>query len=164
LHASGGRGQLESSGEYGDFNLQLQGRVDADGINSGIFFRSIPHDFQNGYECQIQNSYNDKDNDPTKPADFGTGGIYRRVPARRVLSKDHEWFNLTLAATGPHIAAWVNGYQVTDWTDTRPPDENPRKGLRTKPGTIILQAHDATTNVRFKNLKIAELPKPKRGE
>jgi hypothetical protein len=157
LHATGGRGQLESNGEYGDFLLQLQCRVDADGINSGIFFRSIPHDFQNGYECQIQNSY--KDNDPTKPADFGTGGIYRRVPARRVLSKDHEWFYLTLAATGPHMAAWVNGYQVTDWTDTRPPDENPRKGLRTNPGTIILQAHDATTNVRFKSLKIAELPK-----
>jgi hypothetical protein len=146
---------LESNGQYGDFLLQLQCRVDADGINSGVFFRSIPHDFQNGYECQIQNSY--KDNDPTKPADFGTGGIYRRSPARRVLSKDHKWFYLTLAATGPHIAAWVNGYQVTDWTDTRPPDENPRKGLRTKPGTIILQAHDATTNVRFKNLKIAEL-------
>jgi hypothetical protein len=157
LRVTGGRGQLESNDEYGDFVMQLQCRVDGDGLNSGVFFRSIPHDFWNGYECQINNKI--KDNDPTKPADFGTGAIYRRVPARRVVSKDHEWFNMTLAATGPNIAAWVNGYQVTDWTDKRPPHENPRSGLRTRPGTIILQAHDATTNLRFKNLRIAELPK-----
>lgn len=156
LHVTNGRGQLESNDVYGDLMMQLQCRVDGDGLNSGVFFRSIPHDFQNGYECQINNAI--KDNDPTKPADFGTGAIYRRIAARRVVSKDHEWFNLTLSATGPNMAVWVNGYQVTDWTDKRPPHENPRNGLRTKPGTIILQAHDPTTNLRFKALRIAELP------
>jgi hypothetical protein len=156
LHVTGGRGQLESNDLYGDFMLQLQCRVEGDGLNSGVFFRSIPHDFQNGYECQINNRV--KDNDPTKPSDFGTGAIYRRIAARRVVSKDHEWFDLTLAATGPDIAVWVDGYQVTGWTDKRPPDDNPRSGLRTAPGSIILQAHDPTTNFRFKNLRIAELP------
>ena len=52
----------------------------------------------------------------------------------------------------------VNGYQVTDWTDHRPPHDNPRSGLRLEPGTISLQAHDPTTNLRFRNLRIAELP------
>ena len=65
---------------------------------------------------------------------------------------------MTLVPTGPHVAVWVNGYQVTDWTDDRPEHENPRNGLRTKPGTIALQGHDPTTNLRFRNLKIAELP------
>jgi hypothetical protein len=156
LQVSGGRGQLESDNLYGDFVLQLQCLVDGEGLNSGVFFRSIPHDFQNGYECQINNRV--KENDPAKPADFGTGAIYRRIAARRVVPKDHEWFNLTLAATGPDIAVWVDGYQVTNWTDKRPPDDNPRSGLRTAPGSIILQAHDPTTNFRFKNLRIAELP------
>ena len=55
-------------------------------------------------------------------------------------------------------ATLVNGYQVTDWTDDRKPDPNPRRGLRTEPGTISLQAHDPTTNIRFRNLRIAELP------
>ena len=80
------------------------------------------------------------------------------APARRVVSKDHEWFTMTLVPTGPHVSVWVNGYQTTDWTDTRPEHENPRNGLRTKPGTIALQGHDPTTNLRFRNLRISELP------
>jgi hypothetical protein len=156
LHVTGGPGELETNDSYGDFVLQLDCFVAGDALNSGVFFRSIPGEFANGYESQIHNAV--KDNDPTKPVDAGTGAIYRRTTARRVVSKDHEWFTKTIIATGPHIAVWVNGYQVTDWTDDRPSDPNPRKGLRTEPGTISLQAHDPTTNLRFRNLRIAELP------
>jgi hypothetical protein len=156
LHVTNGRGILETTASYGDFVMQLDAYVDGDGLNSGIFFRSIPREYANGYESQIHNRF--KEDDPTKPTDFGTGAIYRRVPARRIVSKDREWFTKTLVATGPHIAVWVNGYQATDWTDTRPPSENPREGLRTKPGTISIQGHDPTTNLRFRRLRIAELP------
>jgi hypothetical protein len=156
LQVTGGPGELETIDSYGDFVLQLDCFVDGDALNSGVFFRSIPGEFANGYESQINNAI--KDDDPTQPVDAGTGAIYRRTVARRVVSKDHEWFTKTIVATGPHIAVWVNGYQVTDWTDDRPPDPNPRKGLCTEPGTISLQAHDPTTNYRFRNLRIAELP------
>jgi hypothetical protein len=156
LQVTGGPGELETEAVYGDFVLQLDCFVDGDALNSGVFFRSIPGEFANGYESQIHNAV--KDNDPAKPVDAGTGAIYRRTQARRVVSKDHEWFTKTIVATGPHIATWVNGYQVTDWTDDRAPDPNPRKGLRTDPGTISLQAHDPTTNFRFRNLRIVELP------
>ena len=98
-------------------------------LNSGIFFRCIPGEFTNGYESQIHNGFNDGDR--SKPKDFGTGGIYRRIAARRVVPNDKEWFHKTIVADGPHIAVWVNGYQVTDWTDDRKPDKNPRNGLRT---------------------------------
>ena len=137
--------------------MQLDCLVDGDGLNSGIFFRSIPRDFANGYESQIHNGV--KDGDPTKPVDVGTGAIYRRTTARRVVSKDHEWFTKTIVATGPHIAVWVNGYQVTDWTDDRPPTTTPAKASALEPGTIAIQGHDPTTNLRFRNLRIAELPK-----
>jgi hypothetical protein len=110
----------------------------------------------NGYECQIHNGY--KDGDRTQPVDCGTGGIFRRQDARRVVADDREWFHLTLAADGPHMAAWVNGYQVSDWTDDRPPHDNPRNGLRLKPGTIMIQGHDPTTDLNFRNLQIAEIP------
>jgi hypothetical protein len=156
LHVTNGRGILETEASYGDFIMQLDAYVDGDGLNSGIFFRSIPREYAQGYESQIHNGV--KEGDPTKPSDFGAGGIYRRVPARRVVSKDREWFTKTIVATGPHIAVWVNGYHVTDWTDQRPPSENPREGLRTKPGTISIQGHDPTTNLRFRRLRIAELP------
>jgi hypothetical protein len=74
------------------------------------------------------------------------------------MADDFDWFTKTIVATGPHFAVWVNGYQVTDWTDERKPDENPRKGLRLKAGTLQLQGHDPTTDLRFRNLRAAETP------
>jgi hypothetical protein len=53
----------------------------------------------------------------------------------------------------------VNGYQVTDWTDTRPENENPRNGLRVGPGHLSIQGHDPTTDLSFRNLRVAELKK-----
>ena len=157
LNVKNGRGQLETTGEYGDFVLQLDCFSNGKHLNSGIFFRCIPGDTMMGYECQIQNGF--EGDDRTKPIDCGTGGIFRRQNARRVVSDDFTWFSKTLIAEGPHVAAWVNGIQVTDWTDKRPPHENPRKGLRTTPGTIMIQGHDPTTDLSFRNLKIAKMRK-----
>jgi len=157
LNVKDGRGQLETTGKYGDFVMQLDCFANGKQLNSGVFFRCIPGETMNGYECQIHNGY--KDNDRTKPVDCGTGGFYRRQNARAVVADDFQWFTMTLAADGPHMAAWVNGYPVSDWTDTRGPHENPRQGLRTKAGTIMLQGHDPTTDLSFRKLRIAETPK-----
>jgi hypothetical protein len=155
LNVQDGRGQLETDGSYGDFVLQLQCRTEAPRLNSGIFFRCIPRDEMMGYECQIHNGF--LDGDRRKPEDCGTGGIFRRQDARYVVADDLEWFYLTLVADGPHMAAWVDGCQVSDWTDDREPHENPRKGLRLEPGTIMIQGHDPTTNLSFRGLSLAEM-------
>ncbi|MGQ9576830.1 MAG: 3-keto-disaccharide hydrolase [Thermoguttaceae bacterium] len=156
LHVQGGKGQLETQRQWADFTLQLEVYVNGERLNSGVFFRSIPGQVWNGYESQIHNGY--KDQDRTKPADCGTGGIFRRQNARQVVANDREWFSKTIHADGNHMAVWVNGYQVSDWTDHRPPADNPRQGLRLKAGTIILQGHDPATDLFFRNLRIAELP------
>lgn len=156
LNVKDGRGALESAGSYGDFVLQFECISHAKHLNSGIFFRSIPGEVNNGYESQIHNGF--KDGDRSKPLDFGTGGIYRRIPARLVAADDLAWFYDTVIADGDHISGWVNGYQVTDWTDERKPDKNPRNGLRTEPGTLQIQGHDPTTNLSFRNLQISETP------
>ena len=156
LNVKNGPGQLESEGKFGDFVLQLEVFSNGKHLNSGIFFRSIPGEFWNGYESQIQNGY--KDGDRTQPLDFGTGAIYRRQKARKVVSNDFEWFSKTILAAGDHVAVWVNGYPVTDWTDTRAPNANPRQGLRREAGTLIIQGHDPTTDLSFRNLKAVELP------
>ena len=75
------------------------------------------------------------------------------------MANDFEWFTKTLVVSGDHMAVWVNGYQVTDWTDTRPPHDNPRNGLRTAKGTLIIQGHDPTTDLSFRNIRIAEMAK-----
>jgi len=93
-----------------------------------------------------------------KPIDFGTGGIYGRVPARKVVSNDREWFTMTVLAVGNYMSVWVNGYQVSQFRDTRPPSENARRGCKTTPGAISIQGHDPTTDLSFRNIRIVELP------
>ena len=156
LNIKDGKGQIETERQYGDFTLQLDVFVNGKALNSGIFYRCIPGDIMNGYESQIQNGF--KDGDRSKPQDCGTGGIFRRQNARRVVANDFEWFTKTIHADDKHVAVWVNGYQVSDWTDNRKPNENPRRGLRLEPGTITIQGHDPTTDLSFRNLRISEIP------
>jgi hypothetical protein len=149
------RGALESEKQFGDFILQMEAISHAPSLNSGLFFRCVPGEFVNGYESQIHNGI--KNGDRTQPVDHGTGGIQWRVNARIVVPNDKEWFYKTIVADGPHISVWVNGYQVTDLTDDRKPDKNPRKGLRTEAGTLQLQGHDKTTDLSFRNIRAREL-------
>jgi hypothetical protein len=157
LSLKNGPGDLVTEKQFDNFVLQLECKTLGKALNSGVFFRCIPGQYQNGYEAQIHNGF--KENDRTKPVDFGTGAIYRRVPARKVVSNDNEWFTMTVVADGKHIATWVNGYQTVDWTDDRKENENPRQGFRAAKGPISLQGHDPTTDILFRNIRIAELPK-----
>lgn len=156
LNVKNGNGDLQSEGQFGDFVFQLEIISNGKHLNSGVFFRALPGQFWSGYEAQIRNQW--QGDDRTKPVDYGTGGIYNRQPARRVVSTDHEWFTMTILAHGPHLATWVDGLQVTDFTDTRPPTQSARQGYRAQPGVLSLQGHDPTTDLSFRNLRIAELP------
>jgi len=157
INVKNGPGDLQTEKTFADFVFQGECISNGDHLNSGIFFRCLPNQYQQGYEMQIRNEW--KGDDRKQPVDFGTGAIYRRQPARKVVSTDREWFTMTLAAHGNHFATWVNGYQVTDWTDTRPENENPRNGLRVGPGHLSIQGHDPTTDLSFRNLRVAELKK-----
>uniref|UniRef100_A0A7C4QRJ7 DUF1080 domain-containing protein n=1 Tax=Schlesneria paludicola TaxID=360056 RepID=A0A7C4QRJ7_9PLAN len=159
IRVKGGRGFLETECTAGDFVLQFAAKTNGERLNSGVFFRAQPGTAEapsNGYEFQIHHGF--KDGDRQQPQDFGTGAIFRRVAARRVVAQDREWFTATLVADGPHFATWVDGIQVVDWTDTRPPDANPRQGLRLEPGHLSLQGHDPGTDLLFRGLRLADLP------
>ncbi len=156
LNVKNGNGDLQTEAAYGDFIFQLDIISNGQHLNSGVFFRAQAGQFWSGYESQIRNQW--QGDDRTKPVDFGTGGIYNRQPARRVISTDHEWFTKTIVAHGPHLAVWINGIQVSDFTDTRPAHASARQGYRAAPGVISLQGHDPTTDLSFRNLRLAELP------
>jgi len=160
ISATNGPGFLESDDAWSDFVLQFEAKTNGDGLNSGVFFRLVPGTEEapsNGYELQIENVF--ANDDRTQPKDnAGTGAIFRRTKVRWVVPNDHEWFTMTLIAHGPRIAAWVNGFQVTDWDDPRPADPNPRRGSKLESGPISLQGHDPTTDLLFRNLRIASYP------
>lgn len=156
LNVKDGNGDIQSTGSYGDFVMQLDIISNGTHLNSGIFFRAEPGQFWSGYESQIRNQW--QGTDRTKPVDFGTGGIYNGQRARRVVSTDREWFTKTIVAAGNHLAVWVNGIQVSDFTDKRPPNASARQGYRAKPGVISIQGHDPTTDLSFRKIRIQELP------
>ena len=153
MEAIGGPGALEYSERFGDVVIQAEVRSLNRHANGGIFFRCIPGDFMNGYEAQIHSA--SIGGDPSKPAEYATGGIDDRQNARRLVSRDFVPSVMTVIADGPRIATWVNGVQVTDWLDTRAKDPNPRRGLRVEPGTIQIQAHDAATDLEYRKVAVA---------
>jgi hypothetical protein len=184
INIKNGPGDLQTEGQWGDFILQIDCFSNGDRLNSGVFFRCIPDQYQQGYEAQIHNGFLEppgkeyilEEYDPKThkvvnkkkvvytAMDYGTGAIYRRQPARFQVAKDREWFTMTVIAHGNHMAVWVNGIEVTDWTDNRPTNDNARNGCKLEKGPISLQGHDPTTDLNFRNIRIAELPKgSKRG-
>jgi Domain of Unknown Function (DUF1080) len=181
LNVKDGPGDLQTVGKYQNFVLQLDCISLGKHLNSGIFFRCRENEYQNGYEAQIRNQFTAQptqdyvveEYDPkthellakkkikSTAVDYGTGAIYRRQPARKEMSKDNEWFAMTIVAHGNHLATWVNGVQVTDWNDNRPKSDNARNGCKLEAGHISIQGHDPTTNLSFRNLRIAEMPASK---
>jgi hypothetical protein len=182
LNVKDGPGDLQTTKLYDDFVLQLECISNGDRLNSGIFFRCIPGEYQQGYEAQIHNGWTDTpkktytidEYDPkthkrvnrkkiqSKAMDYGTGAIYRRMPARFGVAKDREWFTMSVVAHERHIATWINGIQVVDWMDNREDNENARNGYRGVAGAISIQGHDPTTDLSFRNIRIAELPRAKK--
>lgn len=161
IHVEKGPGQIETEPTYANFVLQMDIRTnpkdESHHPNSGVFFRGTPNTWWSGYESQIRNEFSE--GDPTKPVDFGTGAIYRNQATRRIVAKDGEFFTKTIAANGRDIVVWVNGYPVTAWRDEKPEGTSVRnKEAVLKAGTISLQAHDPTTNLDFRSIRIAEVP------
>ena len=168
LNIKNGPGDIQTEGQWADFALQLDILSSGEHLNSGVFFRATPGEFWRGYEVQIRNEWKGyegkKPRDPgnedrTKPVDYGTGGVYNRQPSRKVVSNDNEWYTMTIVAGGPHTAVWVNGYQTADYVDEQKDAPTPRKGRFLGKGCISLQGHDPTTNMSFRHIRLAELPK-----
>jgi hypothetical protein len=178
INLKDGPGDLQTEGQWADFVLQAECFSNGKHLNSGIFFRCLPGQYQQGYESQIHNGWLSEPSkeytvetfdietgkltksEKVKSAamDYGTGAIYRRIPARKAVAKDGEWFTMTVAARGRHIATFINGIQVVDWTDTRPVKDNARNGCKLEKGNISIQGHDPTTDLSFRNIRIADLP------
>ena len=123
----------------------------------GIIFRGEKGKYPSGYECQIRNGFREKD--PSQPVDSGTGGIVDHQAARKIIVEDAEFFYETIEAHGRHLAVWINGLQVTNFTDLNPEGlEVTQSRARVKAGILGLQVHGSTTNLDFRNLRIAEFP------
>ncbi len=151
----GGKGQLELLQPHANDCIQVEAKLRDDKTNSGVFYRCIPGDDMNGYESQLHHGFKE---DRRRPVDGGPGAIFRRQNARAVLTDADKNAFVTIIADGSFFATWAQGIQVTEWEDTRPLNENPRKGRRLEAGTIMFQGHDPESFVEFFGLSICPLP------
>ena len=57
------------------------------------------------------------------------------------------------------MATWVDGYQCTDYVDEQADAPSARKGRYLGKGCLSLQGHDPTTDLNYKSIRVADLPK-----
>lgn len=134
---------LRTEREYGDFVLELEYAISPRG-NSGIHFRSAleKNPSFTGYEMQI----NDDAGRP--PRKSGTGSLYDVVaPSKNASKPAGEWNQVRIECQGNRIQVTLNGQRVVDY-----------EGNRSRRGYIGLQNHDARSVVKFRNIRLTELP------
>lgn len=148
--AEGGMGLCWFAGR-GFTNFVLRGEFvqESPGADSGIFVRfPNPGDdpwvaVKQGHEMEIG------DPEPENPT-WRTGSIYPFKASTRANTKPAgQWNDFELVATGHNYSVRLNGEVVTTWTD---PDR------RSTAGYIGLQNYNDGKTVRFRNLRIKDLP------
>lgn len=134
-------------GDYADFHLRAEFRIN-EGGNSGIMFRcSFPNALL-GYEGQIS-SYSGEN----KKLASHAGAVFKDAklvsPVRTSLIRPDEWATIEVFAEGRKIRVSVNGGKVSaDYTD------NDNAHTR---GFIALQQHDPDTVVYFRKIEVKRL-------
>ncbi len=148
-------GILLTDGKYKDYEVYLEMNPDF-GCDSGLFLRSN----EKGEAYQVMLDYLPGGN---------MGGIYgeglkevRGAPAKDWEQhwKKGEWNSIRARIEGstPHIQVWMNGTQVTDWTDTA---NHAADGA--EEGMIAVQIHGGNRCKpglyhRFRNIAVKPLP------
>jgi hypothetical protein len=147
-------GILLTDKKYKDFEIYLEVNPDW-GCDSGLFLRSS----ERGEAYQVLLDYLEGG---------AIGGVYGeslkdlargRMPDWKKYWKKGEWNSLRARIEGsvPHITVWLNGEQITDWTDSA---NHAADGA--EDGMIALQVHGGKRWVeggfhRFRNIAVREL-------
>jgi len=149
---------LCSKKSYGDFELRLDARLQGQGDNAGVQFRSqrIPnHHEVSGFQCDIGRM---KD----KPI---WGWLYDESRRKKFLAeasdgeklkaalKTDGWNELVIRCVGPRIQIFVNGVPTVDYTET---DAN-----IARTGIFGLQIHGGPpAEASYRNIRLKELKAP----
>lgn len=141
--------------EFGDFELELEFKLDNDRLNSGVQIRSSSRpEYKNGrvhgYQVEI---------DPTSRG--WTGGIYdearrgwlypvKNKPEAQSAFRLGQWNKMRVVAQGNSIKTWINEIAVADLVD----DVSPK-------GFVALQVHSSNEvmpmEIRWRNIRIKTL-------
>ncbi len=144
-------------------NFELSAEVmTAPGANSGIYIHTKlqgPGWPAAGYEMQVINSNPPAEKMGGYIEHKMTGSIYAVRNTWVAPVKDNQWFNYRIRVVGKTIQSFINDKLVCEYAE-------PAQAWRAKDkpgrllgsGTFALQAHDPTSVVKFKDIKVKILP------
>lgn len=161
---TGEGGDIVSLQQYGDFELQLEWKVQPGG-NSGIIYRVDPKGtmtYRSGPEFQVLDDALHVDGRSRLTA---AGSVYGLYPAPAGIVKPAEqWNSVRIIVEGAHVEHWLNGVRIVEyelWSEdwvrrvrNSKFNEWPEYG-QTKRGLIALQDHG--DRVSYRNIRIREL-------
>ncbi len=139
---------------YSNFELRLEVRLQGEGNNAGIQFRStrVPNDHEvSGFQCDVGAAWDR----------MVWGGLYDESRRNKMLAegpvdsvskwvKQNDWNELRVLAEGNRIRIYLNGHQTIDYTETD--DKIAPSGI------IGLQIHSGPpTEAWYRNIRIREL-------
>lgn len=156
---------LTTEKDYGDFELDLEFKIDDPAFNSGVQIRSHARpqgdgEVVYGYQVEI---------DPRKDRAWSAGLYFEagsdkrpagwlndlsQNEAARKAFKLGEWNHLRIIAEGRRIQTWLNGVPAADFTDSDDEAFVPR-------GFIALQVHQVgeakePKEVRWRDIKLVD--------
>lgn len=163
LNLAKGGGYLASEKTYGNFQLELEFKLDK-GVNSGIFFRwaDLKDPVQTGIEIQLLDSYGVQ-----KPSKHDCGAIYDCLEPRKNACKPAgEWNKLLLTCKDNMILVDLNGERIIvmnldRWTTAHKNPDGTNNKFNTaykdmpRSGHIGFQDHGG--KVWFRNIRIREI-------
>lgn len=141
---------------YDDFELRLEVKLEGEGNNAGVQFRSkrVPNSTEvAGFQMDVGRAWDRS----------VWGAIYDESRRRKMLAEPtaevnekitiEGWTKMRLICQGPRIQIFVNGVQTVDYTETD--DSIPRVGV------IGLQIHSGPpTQAWYRNLRILSMSQP----
>jgi len=147
--------------DFRNFEISLD-VMTSPGANSGVYVHTKlqPEGWPAaGYELQVINS-----NPPAeKTNDYiehkMTGSVYAVRNTWKAPAPDNEWFNYKIRVVGKTIQTFVNDRLICEYAEPpnafRAPD---KKGRYLGSGTFALQAHDPSSVVKYRDIKVRILP------
>jgi hypothetical protein len=136
--------------EYGDFELRVKFKVQGQGANAGVQFRSrrVPnHHEVSGYQADLGDGWwgalydESRRNKTLVKAD--------EAAVAKVLKRD-DWNQYVIRCQGRHTQLWINDLQTVDYTEA---DESIEQQ-----GLIGLQIHaGGPSEARYKDIEIKKL-------
>jgi hypothetical protein len=141
-----GYGYLGTEGNYGDFEITLEFKQEANG-NSGVFIRSTVDGTKvSGWQVEVA------------PPGSDTGGIYESYgrgwlikpdPEKDKALKFGEWNKMKIVVKGDNVTSYLNGVEMVNFSDSK---------IGEGKGGVLLQIHDGGgIKVYWRNIVLKEL-------